>query len=133
MLRRGSEAWVVSARGRVLREVSHPRLSSLPRVWLPRTAPVAVNTILQPTSGGTAAAALAALSAAFLGRIQLVRADTTELTLVMRTGLEIRLGDINDLRLKITVARRVLALLGASTTAGYIDVSVPGWPVASTS
>ena len=33
---------------------------------------------------------------------------TTELTLVLAPGLEIRLGDIGDLRLKLAIARRIL-------------------------
>ncbi len=130
LLRRGSDAWVVSARGRVLREVKNPRLSTLPRLWVPPTTSVSVNTILAPKSGGMAAAALAPLSSSFFGRVRFVRADAKELTLVLRTGVEIRFGNIRDVRLKVAVARRVLALVDPSSTAGYIDVSVPGWPVA---
>jgi cell division protein FtsQ len=131
LLRRGSEGWVVSARGRVLREVKNPRLSSLPRIWVPSATAISVNTILGPQSGGTAAAVLAPLSTAFFGRVRFVRADAKELTLVLRTGLEIRLGDLQDVRLKVAVARRILALVGPSATSGYLDVSVPGWPVAN--
>ena len=133
LLRRGSDAWVVSARGRVLRAVRNPHLSSLPRAWVPRATPVSVNAILAPESGGTAAAALVPLSSGFLGRVRFVRADAKELTIVLRTGLEIRFGDIHDLRLKVAVARRILALVGPYTTTGYLDVSVPGWPVAKVS
>ena len=35
VLRRGRDAFLVSTTGRVLRTLAHPRLSSLPRVWLP--------------------------------------------------------------------------------------------------
>ena len=129
LLRRGSEAWVVSARGRVLREVKNPRLSSLPRAWVPRTTVVSVNTILVPESGGTVAAALAPLSRGLFGQVRFVRADPKELTLVLQTGLEIRFGDIHDVRLKVAIARRILGVIGPYTTTGYVDVSVPERPV----
>jgi cell division protein FtsQ len=129
MLRRGSDAWVVSARGRVLREVKSPRLSSLPRLWVGRATAVAVNTIVVPQSGGTAAAALAPLSKSLFGRVRFVRSDAKELTLVLRTGLEIRLGNIQDVRLKLAIARRILGLIGPYTASGYVDVSVPERPV----
>ena len=38
VLRRGAEAWLVSARGRVIRRLDRPRLSRLPRVWVPTTS-----------------------------------------------------------------------------------------------
>ncbi len=129
LLRRGSESWVVSARGRVLREVKSPHLSSLPRMWVSRDTSVAVNTILVPESGGTAADALAPVSHSLLGRIRFVRSDAKELTLVLRTGLEIRLGNIQDVRLKLAIARRVLGVEGLYATRGYVDVSVPERPV----
>jgi hypothetical protein len=49
--------------------------------------------------------------------------------LVLRSGVELRLGSPYDLALKVAVARAVLrALPGASS--GYVDVSVPQRPVA---
>ena len=52
-----------------------------------------------------------------------------ELTLVLHSGLEVRLGDAGDLRLKLAVARRLLLIQGAETVASYVDVSVPERPV----
>ena len=47
-----------------------------------------------------------------------------------RLGLELRLGDTGDLRLKLAIARRILRAAGAATDgAGYLDVSVPERPV----
>ncbi len=43
VLRRGPDAFLVSATGRVLRTLVHPHLSSLPRVWLPSHTQVTVN------------------------------------------------------------------------------------------
>jgi cell division protein FtsQ len=132
LLRRGAGAWVISARGRVLRQESNPRLSSLPRVWVPGATTVAVNAILAPDSGRTAATALAPLSASLLQQVRLVRSDVNELTLVLRTGLEIRLGNIQEVRLKLAIARHVLDAIGPGVTQGYLDVSVPERPVVKT-
>jgi len=57
-----------------------------------------------------------------------VVAERGELTLVLRSGLELRLGDGSDLPLKLEVSRRILPHLGASDA--YLDVSVPNRPVA---
>jgi cell division protein FtsQ len=129
LLRRGNQGWVVSARGRVLREVRNTRRSSLPRVWVPRTTEVSVNTILVPESGGMAAAALAPLSPRLFGKVEFVRANAEELTLILRTGLEIRFGDLREVRLKVAIAREILGAIGPSTTSRYMDVSVPERPV----
>ena len=68
--------------------------------------------------------------AATTSGVRSVRVSDAELTLVLCTGLEIRLGDPGDLRLKLTIARRVLAASHADArTAGYLDVSVPERPV----
>jgi cell division septal protein FtsQ len=129
LLRRGSDSWAVSATGRVLRAVRNPALSSLPRAWVPRQTAVTEGDVLGPQTGGRAAAALASVRGGLFGRIRFVRVGDRELTFVLRTGLELRLGDINDVRLKIAIARRILALIGPFTTRGYIDVSVPERPV----
>jgi cell division protein FtsQ len=129
LLRRGNDAWVVSATGRVLRPVRNPKLSSLPRAWVPHETAVSAGEVLGPQAGGRAAAALAWVRGGLFGRIRFVRVGDKELTFVLHTGLELRLGDINDVRLKIAIARRILAVIGPFTTSGYIDVSVPERPV----
>ena len=50
---------------------------------------------------------------------------------MLASGIEVRLGDIGDLRLKLAIARRILALAAPSrdTTPAYVDVSVPERPV----
>jgi hypothetical protein len=56
-----------------------------------------------------------------------------ELTLILGGGLQVRLGDTGDLRLKLAIARRILARTGAALGGtGYLDVSVPLRPVLST-
>jgi cell division septal protein FtsQ len=130
LLRQGKAGWVVSARGRVLGKVKNTRLSSLPRSWVGKDAAVKVNEVLAPEAGRTAALVLAPLvGSRFPARVRTVRATDKELTLVLDSGLELRLGDAGDLRLKLAVARRILLLQGAGTSANYIDVTVPERPV----
>ena len=80
---------------------------------------------------GLAAAALAPISGrTFPTPIRFVRETGTELTLVLGSGLEIRLGGLGDLRLKLAIARRILQAVRAdSSSTGYLDVSVPERPV----
>jgi cell division protein FtsQ len=130
LLRRGKDGWVVSARGRVLRQVKNVRVSTLPRVWAPKDTTIQVGGHLAPAGGGRAASLVAPLaSTGFPAHVRLVRATDHELTLVLASGLEVRFGDGRDLRLKLAVARRLLLLLGSGTTATYVDVSVPERPV----
>jgi hypothetical protein len=64
--------------------------------------------------------------------VHLIRAGPKELTLVLGGGLELRLGDGGDLRLKLAVARKILRRTGAvGVGGGYLDVSVPERPVLS--
>ncbi|MBA2384629.1 MAG: hypothetical protein H0V68_08220 [Actinobacteria bacterium] len=57
-----------------------------------------------------------------------MRASAKELTLLLRPGLELRLGDGTDRDVKLEVARRILPALEEGV--GYLDVSVPERPVA---
>ena len=127
VLRQGGDAWLVSSSARVLRKVSHP-YPRLPRIWLPRSVDVAENSTL----GGLGAKGVAALAPL---RALHVRADVRqvvvadgELTLVLRSGTELRLGNNGDLRLKLSIVKQLLPL---TTGARYVDVSVPERPVAS--
>jgi hypothetical protein len=78
-----------------------------------------------------AATALAVVRGASLpGGVATVRVGRSELTLVLGGGLELRLGDIGDLRLKLAIARRILRATGAAAQGGgYLDVSLPARPV----
>jgi len=131
VLRRAADAYLVAASGRVIRPLARPRLSHLPRLWVTRRVDVRVGGTL-PRALATAATTLAPLRSAPLpGGIRTVRAGK-ELTLVLGGGLELRLGDRGDLKLKLTIARRILRATAAATAgAGYLDVSVPERPVLS--
>ncbi len=122
----GNDAFLVAASGRVIRPLAHARRSSLPRLWVTKEVRVVVGQRL----GGAPARAAAALAllrgAPFPGGVKLVRVGAKELTLVLGGGLEVRLGDGGDLRLKLAIARRILRRTGAASGGGgYLDVSVP--------
>ncbi len=130
VLRRGAESWVVSTRGRVLRTAVHGTLLGLPRIWLGPDASPRVGDRVDVRSGSRAVAALAPLAGGAFGlHPRYVRATRDEVTLVLRTGLELRLGDTGDLRLKLSIARRVLHTVGEAGPGSYLDVSVPERPV----
>jgi cell division protein FtsQ len=133
VLRRGAASWLVSARGRVIEQLPRGAHRGLPRIWIAaKSAPPSLGSLLGDTEGGRAARALAPLASVhFPARVASVATGNGELTLVLRSGLELRLGDAGDLRLKLAVARRVLELLGPATPGTYVDVSVPERPVAS--
>jgi cell division protein FtsQ len=132
LVRQGASSYLVSASGRVLRTVPHPRLSRLPRVWVTRDVALDVNAPA-PLAVRAAAAALAALQGAPLpGGVRVVEGTVQGLTLVLSHGVQVRLGDSGDLRLKLAIARRLLVMTGlAAADSGYLDVSVPQRPVVS--
>jgi cell division protein FtsQ len=132
VVRQGSAAYLVSAGGRVLHTLSHPRLSSLPRLWLPTkaTAPRVGTELPMPSLAGAVAAGPLA-SAPLPGAVKTVVSDGKQLRLVLGSGFEVRLGDVGDLRLKLAIARRILQMTGAASGSGYVDVSVPERPVLS--
>ena len=129
VLRQGTESWLASAGGRVVSPLARGAWPALPRIWLgrgPAPRPGAVLT-------GDAAAAILAVAplagSSLPVRVASVRATRSELTLVLRSGLEIRLGDGSQLPLKLAVAARILPRLPLGD--GYLDVAVPERPVAA--
>ncbi|MGZ4292419.1 MAG: cell division protein FtsQ/DivIB [Gaiellaceae bacterium] len=129
----GNEAFLVAASGKVIKTLPHPRLSSLPRLWVKKDVPVTVGSPL-PSRLTAAATALSTLRGAGLPTgVAAVRVGVDELTLTLGSGFEVRLGDPGDMRLKLAIARRVLRATSAAVGgSGYVDVSVPLRPVLST-
>jgi len=131
VLRQGSSSWLAAAGGRVVGALEKGARPGLPRVWLKRDVDVRVGEPLAgpPRRALTAVAPLvrkplpSAVNSVLVGR--------DGLTLALRSGIELRLGDTSDLAVKLEVARRVLPQLGDLT--GYLDVSVPERPVAGES
>jgi cell division septal protein FtsQ len=126
ILRRGSDAWLVTERGRILRRIEDPTGWSLPRIWV-AGSPV-------PGEGALLTDAEALRPSLVLGRV--VAADRRlfaqvgeardvdgETVLVLRGGTELRLGPAEDLPLQLAVARKVLQAVEGD--AQYVDVSVP--------
>jgi cell division protein FtsQ len=129
VLHRGRETWLVSARGRVMSRIPNLTFGALARIWVPRAADVEPGAILAPASGGTVARTLA-LATRFPARIKTASLVQGRLVFRLRSGLALELGEPTDVRLKLASARRALAQLPAG--AAYVDVSVPGRPVAGT-
>ena len=127
VLRKGADAWLVSATARVLQKLDRRPFPRLPRIWVPASANVSVNTTL----GGVAAmgvAAVAPLGPTHLGAVvRQVQTGEGDLTLVLGSGTDLRLGTSGDIRLKLAIAKQILPL---ASGAAYVDVSVPERPVA---
>lgn len=126
VLRKGSQAWIVTERGRVLDPLDDATTSHLPRIWV---ADASV-----PSTGDLLSADEARLPAVVLGRAlsanQPLFADIREaretedgLVLILRSGTEIRLGAADEVGLQLAVAQHVLEAVGPG--AAYVDVSVP--------
>jgi len=129
----GRAAFLVGASGRVIRTLPHSRLSHLPRLWVTKAVGVQVGSPLPPQLAAAATALAPLQGAALPGGVSTVRLGKDELTLTLGGGLQVRLGDTGDLRLKLAIARRILGLTAAATGGtGYLDVSVPVRPVLST-
>lgn len=129
VVHRGTETWLVSARGRVIARIPKGTRGGLARIWVKRATPVSAGAILPVDAGGTTARALA-LAARFPARIATAALAHDALVFRLRSGLELRLGAPTDVRLKLAIARRALRALPAGAT--YVDVSLPGRPVAGT-
>lgn len=127
VIRQGSKAWLISARGRATAGVQVHAAPQLPRVWVPRSTHVVVGGFLPSNHAGAIARSLA-LAAHFPARIAGARLRRDGLSFRLRSGLELRLGDPTDIRLKLAIAARALRVLPPGSA--YLDVAVPGRPVA---
>lgn len=127
VVRSGLESWLVSARGRAIARIATHTQLALPRIWVPTSVPVSPGVFLGADTGAVAARVVS-LAAGFPARIQTATLAHGELTLRLRSGLELRLGEPVDVRLKLAVARRALRVLPPGST--YLDVAVPQRPVA---
>ncbi len=129
VVRQGSSALLVSARGRVIGTLGSRVRLDLPRLWV-----TAGDDRLVPGDlvAGAIEAAIRAVSphdgVRFRGRVVVVRSSDRELTLRLRSGLEVKLGNAEDLLLKLAVADRILPLVRPGSS--YLDVSVVERPVA---
>jgi cell division protein FtsQ len=122
VLRRGTDSWLISARGRVIERLPLRADPKLPRVWVVGSTPVTIGATL---GAGTGAAVRAVALAGPLGsRVASATYSKSLLVFHLRSGLEVLLGDTADVGLKAAVAARALSTLPAGST--YLDVSAPG-------
>jgi hypothetical protein len=98
----------------------------LPRIWISTRTPVRVGGELTAAGAATAAHA-AGLAGAFAARVASASDANGTLVFHLHSGLELLLGNGGDIKLKVAVADRVLAMLAAGST--FLDVSSPGRPV----
>jgi cell division protein FtsQ len=128
--RRGTKAWLVAASTRAIAEVPLRTHPELPRIWLAHSADPDVG---EPITDRFALRAVRALALArtshFRLRIRMVRVRQRDLTFLLASGLEHRLGELRAVPLKLAVAERILPGLLAQGGAAYLDVAVPERPV----
>jgi cell division protein FtsQ len=126
--RQGPSSFLVSASGRVVARVDKGVRPELARIW------VRSDVKLEPglPVAGDSLAAVEAVSplagSGFPERVTSVTVGEEAITLRLRSGLELRLGEPVDLDLKLAVAAAALPKLQPGAT--YLDVSVPERPVA---
>jgi len=132
VLRTGVSAWLVSARGRVVASVARGRYPALPRIWLPPGVQIKPGAFLAGDAGAAARALRSFVSAGFSRRALWARIRDGQLTVALRSGLELRFGNATDVALKLAVAQNILTTLPPPRAGGpqYLDVSVPERPVA---
>lgn len=129
VLRSGPSSWLVSDRGRVIERLPSSSVPMLPRIWISTRTPVRLGA--QLTGAGTATAARAAgLAGGFGSRVASASYSSGALVFHLRSGLELLLGEAGDIKLKVAVAERAIAMLPPGST--YLDVSIPGRPVSGT-
>lgn len=127
VVRQGAGAFVVSERGRVIAPVERHARPSLARIWVAKDVRLDPGGYVEGDLESAVGAVAPLAGIAFPSRV--VSVTTTDgLTLRLRSGLELRLGDRRHVDLKLAVASRVLRLLPQGS--GYLDVSVPDRPVA---
>jgi cell division protein FtsQ len=126
VLRRATDAWLVSASGRVIGALAPGSLPPLPRIWL--AAETAVTVGAEVETGHAVAVATALRDARFPAHVLAVRDDGNgQVVLQIAGGREVRLGDMSNLAVKLAVAAMILP---RATDALYVDVSVPTRAVA---
>ena len=131
VLRQGKAAYVVSERARILASAPRGISPALPRIWVPTAVDLSVGaTVGDPRTAAAVHAATAVVQDGLGGlRVRTVQAGDDLLTYTLRNGFEVRLGSLQQVSLKLAIARRILAQGGVER---YVDVSVPERPVAGT-
>jgi cell division protein FtsQ len=124
VLRDGWGAWLVSDRARVIGSAD-PK-SKRPVIWTAQ-ADLEAGENVADENARLALEALRHVPRGFPEQVETAQAADGAVTLVLGSGLELRLGGAESLALKLAAAARVLRTLSASEQHGfgYLDVSVP--------
>jgi len=130
VVRQGASSYLVAESGRVIATVERRDRPALARIWIKRDVRLQVGARAEGDLLAAVAAVAPLVGSGFPGRVSSVTATPTTLTLRLRSGLELRLGDPLAVGLKLAVAARVIPLLTPDTT--YLDVAVPERPVSGT-
>ncbi len=131
VLRQSTYAFLVAASGRVLKQLPHPLLSHLPRLWVKSGVQVVLGERLPPTEAAAAHALAAANGAELPGGVRSIVQSHGSFALELGRGFELRLGQPTDVLLKLAIAKKILRATGAAGGSGYLDVSVLERPVLS--
>lgn len=135
VLRRGRDAWVIAASGRVVRPLRRGRGEELPRIWVPANVAVTIGEPLADEGARTALSVLVALQS-FRRSLHptSVVAHDSDLTLTLESNIELRFGDSSRAKLKLAVAEKILLDISPppAGSIAYLDVSVPDRPVGGT-
>jgi cell division protein FtsQ len=126
IVRDGLESWLVSEQGQVIRSANPDTGRAV--VWTLGDNDLEPGATVQDESVQLALAALREVPQAFPERIESARAgEDGAVTLVLGDGTELRLGEAEELDLKLVAAARVLRSMSPIERAGvgYLDVSVP--------
>jgi hypothetical protein len=122
---------LVAASTRTIAEVPRGTHPELPRIWLAHSREPTVGALLTDRHGLRAVRALAlARTTGFRGRVRMVRVRERDLTFLLGSHLELRLGDLRAIPLKLAIADRIVPGLLAQGGYRYLDVSVPRRTVA---
>ena len=135
VLRRGREAWVIAASGRVVRPLRRGRGQDLPRVWVPASVTVKPGQPLDDRGARTAIRVLTTLQSVRHSMTPTsVVAHSGNLTLTLGSSTELRFGDASDAALKLAVAEKILPDITPppAGSIAYLDVSAPDRPVGGT-
>ncbi len=130
VVRQGADSYLVAASGRVIAATDRRGHPALARIWVGRSVVLTVGTHVQGDLATAVDAVRPLAGSRFPGHVVSVTTTPDALTLQLRSGLEVRLGNADDVTLKLAVAAKIIPLLAAGT--GYLDVAVPERPVAGT-
>jgi cell division protein FtsQ len=128
----GERAWLVGASGRVLQEIEPTGRPRLARIRLRRAPPAEPGAMLKDRPAVVALRVLDSVPRRLARETLFVTAEDERVIVVLRDGLELRLGEPSSISAKLAAATAVLRALPAEERAAvaYLDASVAGRVVA---